>query len=59
MRWLRQLANRCAILTELVRFLWTERLWWLIPMVAILVVFAALFLLAQSAPIAPFVYTLF
>lgn len=59
MKWLQQLTNRASIVRELFTFLWQQRLWWLIPMVAVLVVFAALLLFAQSSPVAPFIYTLF
>lgn len=59
MTWARRWMNRWMIVGELFRFLWRERLWWMIPMVAVLLLFGALLLLAQSAPLAPFVYTLF
>jgi len=59
MRWSRRLASRSSVVGELLRFLWQQRLWWLIPMVTILLVFGVLLLFAQSSPIAPFIYTLF
>lgn len=59
MKWIRSLRSRVSILNELFRFLWRQRLWWLIPLVAVLVIFGVLLLIAQSSPIAPFVYTLF
>ena len=59
MRWVRQIANRASIVGELFRFLWRQRLWWLIPMVMVLVLFGVLLIFAQSSPIAPFIYTLF
>ena len=59
MKGLRRLASRLSVMRELVDFLWTQRLWWLIPMVTILLLFGLLLLFAQSSPIAPFVYTLF
>jgi len=59
MKWWRAMARRSSVMVELLRFLWHERLWWLIPMVIVLLVLGALLLLAQSSPIAPFVYTLF
>ncbi len=49
-----------GILRELAHFLWLNRLWWMIPVVAVLALlflFAALALSAGSA--APFIYTLF
>ena len=59
MKWVRRLARRFSIIGELFRFLWQQRLWWLIPMMIVLLLFGVLLLLAQSTPLAPFVYTLF
>lgn len=60
MKWVRQLANRASIVRELFAFLWQRKLWWLIPLVALVVVVGLLLLFAQSSPVvAPFVYTLF
>ena len=53
------MASRLSIVGELFKFLWTQRLWWLIPMVTVLLLFGLLLIFAQSAPIAPFIYTLF
>ena len=59
MKWLRSVSRRSAVMGELVRFLWQQRLWWLIPMVVVLLGLGVLLFLAQSTPLAPFVYTLF
>ncbi len=59
MKWLTRVVNSSSIMGELFRFLWQQRLWWLIPMVAVVLVFGILLLAAQSTPLAPFVYTLF
>ena len=40
-------------------FLWRRRLWWLIPMVFILLLMGLLLVLAASTGLAPFIYTLF
>jgi hypothetical protein len=44
---------------ELLRFMWARKLWWMIPMILVLVLFAALLIFAQGSAIAPFIYTLF
>jgi len=44
---------------ELWVFLRTRKKFWLLPIVAMTLVFGALLLLAQSSAIAPFIYTLF
>ena len=59
MKWWRAMSRRFEVIGELFGFLWRRRLWWLMPMVAVLLVFGLLLLFAQSSPIAPFVYTLF
>ena len=45
---------------ELIRGLWQGPFWWLVPVVALLLPAAALFVFLQAAPlVAPFVYTVF
>jgi len=50
---------RLGILGELLSFLWKRKLWWLIPMVVVLIMFAILLISAQGSAVAPFIYTLF
>jgi hypothetical protein len=46
--------------TELIRGLWSGQYWWLVPVVALLLPAAILFVLLQAVPlVAPFVYTVF
>ena len=53
-------TSRAGIVGELFGFLWKRKLWWLIPMVAVLLVFGVLLIVASASPaIAPFIYTLF
>ena len=59
MKWVRQCAGRLTIVRDFCRFLWQQRLWWMVPMVLVLLAFGVLILFAQSAPVAPFIYTLF
>ena len=51
--------NRFGIAGELMGFLWQRKLWWLIPMVFVLLVFGGLMVTAQSSALGPFIYTLF
>ncbi|GAB4534340.1 MAG: DUF5989 family protein [Anaerolineae bacterium] len=53
------LGTRLGIVGELFTFLWKRKLWWLIPMIMVIVLFAVLLIAAQGSPIAPFIYTLF
>jgi hypothetical protein len=50
---------RLGILGELLQFLWQRKLWWLIPMIVLVVLFVVLLVFAQGTAIAPFIYTLF
>jgi hypothetical protein len=44
---------------ELFRFMWTQKKFWLFPMVLVLAIFGVLFVLSQGTAVAPFIYTLF
>lgn len=44
---------------ELIRFLGVRKKYWLLPLVAILVLIGGILVLAQGTVVAPFVYTLF
>jgi len=63
MRFLRStlqvVALRFGIMGRLAKFLWQNKMWWVIPMVAVLVVFFLVIIFAQSSPLGPFIYTLF
>jgi hypothetical protein len=59
MQFLRGLVGRFGIASELLQFFWERKLWWLLPMVVLLVMFGFLILFAQTSAIAPFIYTLF
>ncbi|MBU1262913.1 hypothetical protein KKG61_00220 [bacterium] len=59
MKIIRTLLSNLKIGSELLFFLWKQRLWWLIPMVLVLLLFGFLLIFAQSTAVAPFIYTLF
>jgi hypothetical protein len=48
-----------AILKELFRFLWQNKLWWMIPIVIVFVLLGIFIWLAQSSAVVPFIYALF
>jgi len=58
-RWLEGLKGRLEVMKTLFRFLWEQRLWWMIPMVAVLLFLGLLLLIAQQSALGPFIYTLF
>ena len=55
----KKIGTRVGILSELFAYLWQRKLWWMIPMIVILIFVVGLLIFAQSSPIAPFIYTLF
>jgi drug/metabolite transporter superfamily protein YnfA len=59
MSWITRAQDRFGIFGEFLVFLWERKLWWMIPMVAVLVVVGLLLVFAQSSALAPFIYTLF
>ncbi|MDB4949546.1 MAG: hypothetical protein JWM27_2195 [Gemmatimonadetes bacterium] len=52
-------VSRLQVLRELAAFLRARRLWWLLPMVGVLLTFGLLLVLAQGSAAAPFLYSLF
>ena len=51
-------AERTGFVAEFVDFLKHNKKWWLVPILVVLVLFAALILLTSTG-VAPFIYTLF
>ena len=50
---------RFSIAGELMVFLWRRKLWWLVPLVAVMLVFGLLIIFGQSTALGPFIYPLF
>ena len=55
----RSMATNTGVAGEVIQFLWMRKLWWLIPMVSVLLLFGLLLIFASSSGVAPFIYTLF
>lgn len=53
------MATNTGIVGEVLQFLWERKLWWMIPMVSVLLLFGLLLVFASSSGVAPFIYTLF
>ena len=56
---LRSMSLNVGIIGQLLNFLWQRKLWWLIPMVAVLLLFGLLLIFASASGVGPFIYTLF
>ncbi len=57
--WVRGFAANAGVVGEIMAFLWKRKLWWLMPMVALLLLFGLLLVFAASSGVGPFIYTLF
>lgn len=50
--------NKLGIAGELLAFLWAQKLWWMIPLVVMLLLLAALIAFASATSLGPFIYPL-
>jgi hypothetical protein len=57
--WLAGFSANSGMLGEIIVLLWQRKLWWLIPMVIVLIVFGMLLVFASASGVGPFIYTLF
>jgi hypothetical protein len=55
----RSMTLNLGIVGEILNFLWKRKLWWLIPMVTVLLLFGLLLIFASASGVGPFIYTLF
>lgn len=53
------MSSNISVVSELLAFLWKRKLWWLMPMVFLLLVFGLLLIFASASGIGPLIYTLF
>ncbi len=56
---MQEFLARLGVLGELLRFLWARRLWWLIPLVMLLVLITTLLIFAAVSGVGPFLYPIF
>ena len=50
--------NKLGVAGELFAFLWAQKLWWMIPLVMMLLLLAALIAFASATSLGPFIYPL-
>jgi hypothetical protein len=55
----RKLKLNSGIVGDLFAFLWRRRLWWLIPIIAVMLIFGFLIALGTATGLGPLIYTLF
>lgn len=58
-KFLKSMAVNFGVSGELMSFLWERKLWWMIPMVVLLLCFGLLMVFASASGVGPFIYTLF
>ena len=59
MQLLRDMATRFGIAAELLGYLWRAKMWWMIPMVLVLLLIGLLIGFGSASGAGPFIYTLF
>jgi len=48
-----------SLIKDITAFIRQERKWWMIPLIAVLLIVGTLLVFATSSPLAPFLYPLF
>ena len=56
---IREITEKCGIAGELFAFLWHRKMWWMFPIVAVLLFFGIIIVVGSSTGVGPFIYTLF
>ena len=56
---LRDMGLKLEVAGELLLFLWQRKLWWMIPLVFVLLVLGLLIVFGTSSGAGPFIYALF
>jgi hypothetical protein len=59
LRFFRNLGARLRIARDLVGFFWHRKVWWMTPLVVVILIFGVLVILGQSSAVSAFIYSLF
>jgi len=59
LRFARNTSARVGIASGLLTFFWRRKLWWMTPLVAVLLLLGVLVIFGQSSAISAFIYTIF
>ena len=59
MKVLREIGDKFGIAGELLGFLWRRKMWWAIPMVAVMLFFGLIIVVGSATGVGPFIYTMF
>lgn len=55
----KKLSNNSSVVGDLFAFLWRRKLWWLIPIILVMLIFGFLIALGTATGLGPLIYTLF
>lgn len=53
------IGQKFGIAGELFAFMWHRKMWWMFPLVTILVFFGLIIVVGSATGVGPFIYTLF
>ncbi len=59
MQVLQEMGQKLGIAADLLTFLWQAKMWWMIPMVTVLLLLGLLIVFGSTTGVGPFIYTLF
>ena len=59
MQAIRDIGQKFGIAGELLSFMWHRKMWWMIPLVAVLLFWGLLIVVGSSTGVGPLIYTLF
>ncbi len=59
LRLARNMWTNAGTARELLHYLWEQKLWWMVPMVVVLLAFGLLLIFASASGVGPFIYSLF
>ncbi len=51
--------SQLQVIKSMLRFLWKKKVWWLFPIIAMLIIVTILIIIGQNSVLSPFVYALF
>lgn len=59
MQMIREIGQKFGIAGELMAFIWERKMWWMFPIVIVLLFFGLLIVVGSTTGVGPFIYTLF
>ncbi|MBI5708802.1 MAG: hypothetical protein HZC42_00610 [Candidatus Eisenbacteria bacterium] len=58
-RFFRNLFARLGIASGLLGYFWRRKIWWMVPLVLVILVLGVIVIFGQSSAVSSFIYTLF